>query len=163
MKTKHGDLVAKVLITAVIVVLAGLLIAWMAGVFKDKKQDLNSGTGKINNTINSMADFDLQTYDGDTISGKTLTELIKEVVKKNPELSIAVKTLVNAKKGTPVTIYYNKVLDANNAINASGTATTLDQSNKSSDNYITPKADFLGEVLRNSNNEITGILFTQQK
>lgn len=163
MRTKYSELVVKILIAAIVVVLAGLLIAWMAGLFKDKKQDLNSGTQKIDTAIHSMADFDFASYDGDTISGKTLAKLIEEVVAKNPEVSIAVQTLVNENKGTPVTIYYNKALNTSNAINSSGTVTTLDQSNKSNDNYITPTGDFIGTVLKNSNVEITGIKFIQQK
>jgi hypothetical protein len=163
MKTKYADLIAKILITAVVVVLTGLLIAWMAGLFKDKKQDLNSGSNKIDDTISSVADFDLLVFDGKSVSGETLVKLIQEVVKKNPELSIAVQTLVNSKKATPVIFYYNKALGAGNSINSSGTVTALDQSSKSSDNYLTPKANFMGEVLKNSNNEITGVLFKQQK
>lgn len=164
MKTKNSDMIAKIFLAAVIVVLTGLLIAWMMGVFKDKKQDLDAGSEKIDTTISSAADFDMMYYDGNTISGKSLVELIQEVVNKSPELSIAVQTLVNAKK--PAIIYYNKFLGAGNAIDDSGKngkATVLDQSSKNGDNYITPTSSFLGEVLRNSNNEITGILFTQQK
>ncbi len=163
MKSKYADLIAKILVTAVVVVLTGLLIAWMAGLFKDKKQDLNSGSNKIDETISSVADFDLLVYGGKSMSGESLVNLIQEVVKKNPELSIAVSTLVNAKKATPIIIYYNKALGAGNSINTGGTVTTLDQSSKSNDNYITPKANFVGEVLKNSNDEITGVIFRQQK
>ncbi len=162
MKTKKSDLVAKIFLAAVIVILVGLLIAWMMGVFKDKKQDLNSGTEKIDGTLSSVADFDLLVYDGDTIRGETLVDLIEEVCDKKLELSIAVKTLVNAEKSAPVTIYYNKVLTTKKEINEE-TPSSLNQKDKSIDSYITPSANFKGEVLKNKNNEITGILFTQQK
>jgi L-cystine uptake protein TcyP (sodium:dicarboxylate symporter family) len=166
MKTKKSDMISKIFLTAVIVVLVGLLIAWMMGVFKDKKQDINSSSVKIDSAISSVADFDLIYYEDKTIDGESLVKLIKDVVSKGPELSIEVQTLVNAKKTTPVIIYYNKFLGAGNVIDDSGKngkATALDQSSKSSDNYITPTASFRGEILKNSNNEIMGILFTQQK
>lgn len=166
MKLHRAELVAKILMTAVIVVLVGLLIAWTVGVFKDKKQDLNSGSEKIDGSINAMAEFDLLVYDDKSIDGDSLVKLITDVVSKNPELSVEVQTLVNAKKTTPVIIYYNRFLGAGNVIDTSGkvgTTTALDQSSKSSDNYITPTANFEGKILKNPNNEITGILFTQQK
>lgn len=163
MKSKYADIAAKIIITVVIVILVGLLVAWMVGLFKDKKQELNSSMEKINTTANSVADFDYLSYDGASISGKTLVELIMETVEDAPELSIAVQTYANLKKSTPVTIYYNKALSANNSINSSGTVTTLNQSSKSNDNYIAPNGSFIGKVLRNPNDEVTGILFVQKK
>jgi FlaG/FlaF family flagellin (archaellin) len=156
MKTNNSDLVAKILITAVIVVLTGLLIAWMAGLFKDKKQDLNSGTGKIDDAINSIADFDLLVYDGNTISGETLTELIKEFEKKDIAVSIWVNTL-DANNA-----YYNYAFTpASSTLGASDKKTP--PTAKTSPGYVTPSANFLGEVIKNSNDEIVCLKFTQQK
>lgn len=163
MKTKYADIAAKIIITVVIVILVGLLVAWLVGLFKDKKQDLNSSTEKINTTVNSVADFDYLSYDGASISGKSLVDLIKETVADAPELSIAVQTYVNSKKSTPVTVYYNKAVTSNNSIDSTGTITTLNQSSKSSDSYITPNGSFIGKVLKNPNEEVTGILFVQKK
>lgn len=163
MKTKKADIAAKIIITVVVVILVGLLTAWMVGIFKDKKQDLNSGTEKINTIVSSVAEFDYMSYDGASISGKTLVDLIKETVADAQELSIAVQTYVNYKKTTPVTIYYNKVLTANYSLDTAGAATTLNQSSKSSDSYIAPSGSFLGKVLKNPNDEVTGILFVQKK
>lgn len=154
MKTKKSDLVVKILIAAVVVVLAGLLIAWMAGLFKDKKQDLNSGTEKIDNTINSMADFDLQVYDGNTISGDTLTKLIGDYKSKDVKISIWVHTL-DANDS-----YYNYSYASSNIGAAS---TTAIPTSKSAAGYITPSGNFLGEILKNSNDEIVCLKFSQQK
>ena len=163
MKAKNADIAAKIIITVVMVILVGLLVAWIVGLFKDKKQDLNSATEKVNTTVNSVADFDYLSYDGASINGKTLVDLIKETLADAPELSIAVQTYVNYKKATPVTIYYNKSLSANNSIEAPGTVTALNQSSKSSDNYIAPNGSFIGKVLKNPNDEVTGLLFVQKK
>lgn len=140
--------------TAVIVVLVGLLIAWMAGVFKDKKQDLNSGTEKIDKAINSIADFDLLVYDGDTISGETLSELISEYKSKDIPISIWVHTLDSSDA------YYNYSFTTNNL----GTAVTITPpASKTASSYITPSGNFLGDVIKNSNNEIVCLKFSQQK
>lgn len=92
-----------------------------------------------------------------------MISLIQEVDNEDSEFSIAVQTYANANKSKPVTIYYNRVLSspANNII--SGTPATLNKENKSSDDYITPTATFYGEVLKNPNDEVTGILFVQRK
>jgi len=163
MKTKKSNLIPMIIGVVVVLILAGLFFSWQMGWFKGKKQDIDGATTKLDTSIGAMSDFDVTLYDGGSISGDEIVELINNVVAKGPELSIAVQTLVNAKKATPITIYYNKALTNGNAINTSGTITTLDQSNKSNDNYLTPSAAFLGKSLRNSNNEITGILFIQQK
>lgn len=154
MKTKKSDLIVKILITAVVVVLAGILIAWMAGLFKDKKQDLNSGTEKIDNTINSMADFDLLVYDGDTVTGKTLTKLIADFKAKDAKVSVGVTTL------DANTSYYNYLFTSGNlgVIDA-----TIPPTTKSATGYITPSGKFLGSIIKNTNDEIVCVKFTQQK
>ena len=61
----------------VAVILVGLIIAWSTGVFKDKRKDLNEGTERIN-AISSMAEFDLLAYDGGSIMGSLLVDLIND-------------------------------------------------------------------------------------
>lgn len=157
MKTKKSDLVAKILIAAIIVILAGLMIAWMAGLFKDKKQDLNSGTEKINTTINSMADFDLLVYDGDTINGDSLAELITDYKEKSVPVSIEVKTL----DGT--TVNYNYAVTDTGLGNLGATVTVTPPAGKAANGYITPSGKFTGSVRKNSNDEIYCLAFQQKK
>lgn len=154
MKTKRSELVVKILLAAITVVLVGLLIAWMAGLFKDKKQDLNSGTQKIDDAINSMADFDLQVYDGNTISGETLTELISDYKSKDVKVSIWVHTL------DTTDTYYNYSYTSSNL---GAVAIATPPASKATAGYITPSGNYLGEILKNSNDEIVCLKFTQQK
>ena len=156
MKTKSADLVVKILITVIVVILAGLLIAWMAGLFKDKRQDLNSGTEKIDSAISSMSDFDLIVYDGNTISGDSLMELISDFKTKNVPVSIWVNTLDNATTGD----YYNYAFATGDL---GATVTITPPASKSATGYITPSANFLGDVIRNENNEIVCLKFVQKK
>lgn len=162
MKTKKSNILVMILFAVILVILAGAFLAWMTGMFKSKKKDLNAGAEKINESVSSMADFDVDIYDGASINGESLVELIEEVVYKGKDISIAVQTLANLSRQSPVMIYYNRALTENNSINANGTITVLEQ-NISSDNYITPSANFIGKVLRNTNVEVTGILFVQKK
>lgn len=158
MKTKKSDLVVNILITVLVVVLAGLLIAWTTGMFKDKKKAINDGTEKIDGVISSVAEFDLLAYDDNTIRGDVLVDLIKEFKNRDAQLAIWVLTLDNMPTGTN----YNYNFDPGTnmlGIAAEDTPPT----DKSAAGYITPTASFVGKVLKNVNNEIVCIKFTQQK
>ncbi len=144
MRTKNSDIAVKIFLVVVAVILVGLIIAWSTGVFKDKKNDLNKGTEKINNAISSMVEFDMLMYDDNSISGDALVDLIERVCKEQLDLSIVVKTNQN-NTGTT----YTK------------SATPTLTPNKTDDGYINPNGLFRGEVTRNENDVITGITFTQ--
>lgn len=155
MKTKNADFVYKIFFIVVGVILAGLLIAWLVGIYKDKKQEADSGTQKINSVTSSMADFDLTVYDGASIKGESLIDLITELDNKGVQVSVGVKTLA----GADVT-YYNYLYTSNNL---GAVATVTPTPNKAADGYITPTGNFIGDVIRNENDEIVCIEFTQQK
>lgn len=164
MKTKNADFVNKILFVVIAAILSGLLIAFMIGFYRDKRQELNTSTGKIKAATNSVANIDFEAYNGTTISGESLIALIKELVEKNDELSIAVQTNANSSLSPAVTAYYNRALDSSNNITTAAVSVLADdQYRKSNTNYITPTGNFYGEILRNSNDEVTGILFVQRK
>lgn len=140
MKTKNSDIAVKIFLVVVGVILVGLLVAWSTGVFKDKSKDLNDGTERINKVISSMAEFDLLAYDGATITGSLLLELIEEYRDSN------VKILYATLKDTTSTAYPSP---------APG---------PSDSGYINPNGIFKGEVKRNEDtNVIEEIKFKQQK
>lgn len=143
MKTKNNDIAVKIFLVVVAIILVGLIIAWSMGVFKDKKKDLDDGTARINNAISSMAEFDLLVYDGGTITGSLLLELIEGNSERLEGISISYKTLAEFSV-TP----------------APYPATAPE---KTDPRYINPNGIFKGEVERNANNVITELIFTQQK
>lgn len=144
MKTKNSDIAVKIFLVVVAVILVGLLIAWSTGVFKDKKKDLNDGTARINKTISTMAEFDLLTYDGASITGSLLLDLIQEAGDgKLGGVVIKVETI--AAKGTPAAY-----------------PSAAPEPTKSNPNYINPNGVFKGAVKRNDNGVIESIMFTQQ-
>jgi lipopolysaccharide export LptBFGC system permease protein LptF len=163
MKTKNSNMVVAIFATVLVVILAGVLVAWMTGVFRDKKNDIDSGTGKITNALGSMSSFDFDYYDDATISGETLLELIEEVTARDEELSIAVQTLANQGSTSAIRYYNRALLPSTNEFDTGSQPSVLNQSSKSNSDYITPSAKFIGQVLRNQNEEVTGILFTQRK
>jgi len=145
MKTKNSDIAVKIFLVVVGVILAGLLIAWSVGVFKDKKNDLSRGTEKINNAIGSLSEFDLLVYEGESVKGDTIIDLINEVYEKKLDIEIFVKTVMDSDGKT-----YSK--------NQNYTVT-----NKTSSSYINPNGHFKGKVERNGNGIVNKLIFEQQK
>lgn len=142
MKSKNSDIAVKIFLVVVAVILVGLIIAWSTGVFKDKRNDLNEGTEKINSAISSMVEFDLLTYDGGSISGDLLLDLINDARDGKLDVIIKVKTLQMTVSPAPYP----------------STAPL-----KTDSNYINPNGNFKGKVTRNENGIITEITFTQSK
>lgn len=154
MRTKKSNMVVVLLLTLIGIIITGLFVAWMVGFVKDKKQSMNTSSDKTNSVISSIADFDTDAYDGKTINGSTLKELIKEYKKKDTKISIWVYTLDTTNS------YYNYNYESSNL----GAAVTITPPpSKTTAGYITPTESFLGEVIRNTNNEVVCLKFTQQK
>lgn len=142
MITKNSDITVKIFLVVVAVILVGLIIAWSTGVFRDKRNDLNEGTRKINNVINSMAEFDMLVYDGGTITGSMLMELIKDAADGKLDVNTTYRTLQMGENAEPIS--YPSPEPA-----------------KNDGKYINPRGRFIGEVTRNDNEVITGVIFTQ--
>lgn len=146
MKTKNNDIAVKIFLVVVAVILVGLLIAWSTGVFKDKRNDLNDGTERINKTISSIAEFDMLAYDGGSITGSLLIDLIKKVEKGELELeSIDVGT-----KESPTPTPYSNSQKYNL------------EDKKHDPKHINPNGIFKGVIGRSDNGIIDKIVFTQQ-
>lgn len=149
MRTKNSDISVKIFLVVVAVILVGIIVSWSMGVIRDKKKELNDGTARINDALSSMADFDLLIYDGASISGKTLVELIKTVEEKGLDLTISVITLgIQKPSATPTPAIYN----SDNPYNV------LD---KTDEKYINLNGMFKGEINRSDNDVIIGLTFTQ--
>ncbi len=141
MKTKNSDIAVKIFLVVVAVILVGLIIAWSTGVFRDKRKNLNEGTERINKAISAMAEFDLLAYDGGSITGELLLELIKKSQKNDLGFDIEVETSMMT---TPA-------------------AYPTEAPKRSDNNYINPNGIFVGEVTRNDNEIIERITFRQKK
>ena len=157
MKTKKADLVYKIFFIVVGVILSGLMIAWLVSTYNDKKNEADAGTKKINRVTSQMADFDLTIYDGASIKGEALTDLITALKEKGAQVSVTVKTLDN----TLTSYIYGTT--STTPINLDSAVTVTPPLSKSATGYITPTGNFKGEVIRNANDVIVCLYFTQHK
>lgn len=100
-----------------------------------------------------LSDAEYDAYDGTVISG---SEVIN-VVKKFDGESISVKVIT--KKSTA---YYGYSLDANNELKTGSTSSPSKMQEITSPLYVNPSGNFTGSLLKDSNDVITGICFTQE-
>ena len=154
MKIIKSELTAKILITAMIVILVGGLIVWMTGVFNDKKADINSGTGKIESETNQISEFDILAWDGETIGGKALKKLMYELYDTIRKNSLLLEVHVKPLKGSKIVIILPCMRPVHTTISYDFVEEELDE--------IVPTGFYKGEVEYNYTN-ILFLTFTQQK
>lgn len=146
--------VIKFLIGVVLVLFVGGVIVGIVTLMAKKAQS-------VGDEALAMTDNILETkytqYDGESISGSNVLNLIKQTYADSEEVYICVKTAANTGG-----VFY--VCDQSAAKLPDNTQKALvkDATTKSNNNYITPTKKFLGTVDRNTNGAIIGITFEQQ-
>ena len=142
--------VGSIFITLLIVgAVVGLVMAGI-GLF-------NQAGDKMTNTATSIMETEYTQYDGASPSGSSVVNLIQQKKSGDDNIYILVKTKMNTSG-----VYY--ICDANNVKLDADTMRALvkDMKTNTSSNYINPSKKFYGEVIRNDNNAIVGIVFTQE-
>lgn len=143
-----GLLLAAGTIITCIVVGLGFYIA------REARDTAANGAGQISRLNAEFNESDKIMYDGLEVSGSEVVNVVNKF--KNNDLSIKVTT----KKGT---YYYNNGLNADGSELKEGSGASIKEAQKStSTNYINPNEQFLGSVIRDANNTIIGISFTQK-
>lgn len=126
-------LAAGVIITCIVVGL-GFFIS------REAKNASDSGTNQLSAISSQYDNVEYTMYNGLKVTGSEVANVIKSHAS---EIQVSVKTKANTEGKT----YTSKVV------------TNVD---KSDADYINPSALFLGELVRNTNEEVTEIVFTQQ-
>lgn len=120
---------------------------------KQAKTTGNIATKEHAKLQGELSDAEYDAYDGTVISG---SEVIN-VVKKFEDESVSVKVIT--KKSTA---YYGYSLDANNELKTGSTSSPSKMQDITSPLYVNPSGNFTGSLLKDSNDVITGICFTQE-
>lgn len=143
-------LAAGVVITLVVVGL-GFYIS------REAQDTANSGISQISKMNSELTESDKELYDGLLVSGSEVVNVINKFKKEDMGI------IVVNKKGS--IDYIHKVTVTTGGEATLGTAVPVDLSNTkvvTNDAYINNNAQFAGEVLRDSNNAIVAIRFTQK-
>lgn len=100
-----------------------------------------------------LSDAEFDAYDGVTITGSEVVN----VVKRFEDNEVAVKVVT--KKSTA---FYGYSLDANNELQTTNVSSASKMQDLSSPLYVNPSGSFVGSILKDANDVVTGICFTQQ-
>lgn len=139
-------LAAGTIITCVIVTL-GFYIS------REAKEAASNGAGQINRLNMEFLENDKALYDGAKISGSEVINVIKKMSEE--KIGVYVST------GKANTFYgYAFDLTSGELGSSNNNKYTLALDNTTSA-YINPYGNFSGKVIRDANNVITGIVFTQ--
>ncbi len=161
----------KILIFAGTIIIVCVLCALGFKMANEGKASVSAGTNKYNEMASSQDDTELMAYDGSTILGNQLVDLIKKTVDagESKYLSIHVKTLKNNKEGK----FYNyKLEEDGNAFKLVKieqnedsedryAPNTVNPKNKQDVNYINPMSEFYGSVVRDLNGNVICLDFEQ--
>lgn len=146
-----GLLLAAGTIITCIVISLGFFIA------REARDTAADGAGQISKLNAEFNESDKVMYDGLKVSGSEVINVINKF--RNNTLAIKVVTKKN-------TNYYNYNLDTstgdvNSTLGSKSQTDVKDAQSPESINYINPNAQFTGDVVRDVNNVIIGIIFTQ--
>lgn len=139
-------LAAGTIITCVVISL-GFFIA------REAKDTASNGANQINKLNSEFVESDKVIYDGATVSGSEVINVIKKF--KNEKLGILVIT-------NKCETYYGYSFDVKDGdIIGQVDSKDIDPTDSDSDHYINPYVNFQGRIIRDKNEVITGIVFIQ--
>lgn len=160
MKTNNMSDASKILIFAATIIVVCVLCAIGFKTANEGKSIVSSVTSQLNAMSSEYQDINKSIYDGSTILGSELANMIKKTIEKEEYLSIVVKTLAD-QNGTHYN-YYHSEKDGIHSISESGTISKFVTDKKEEKNYINPSAQFRGTVNKDENNNVICIVFEQQ-
>ncbi|SFR76966.1 hypothetical protein [Anaeromicropila populeti] len=142
-----GLLLAAGTIITCIVISLGFFIA------REARDTAAGGAGQISKLNAEFNESDKVMYDGLSVSGSEVINVINKF--RNNELSVKVIT-------NKAAYYYNWLLKNGDTELGENSSISIKEAQKpTSDNYINPNAQFLGTILRDVNNAIIAIEFSQ--
>lgn len=147
------DGIVKYLLIGFTVLIVAGAISFGIYYLKQGKEAGNAAGKSISNVQAELSDADVNIYDGVTITG---SEVIN-VAKKFEEESLAIKVIT--KKSTA---FYGYSLSGTNELQTSNVSSISKMQDLSSPLYVNPTGNFNGSLLKDANDVITGICFTQQ-
>ncbi|WP_455718498.1 hypothetical protein [Anaerosporobacter sp.] len=143
----------KGLILAAGTIITCIVISLGFYISREARDTAASGAGQISKLNAEFNESDKVMYDGLNVSGSEVVNVINKF--KNGDISIE----VNTKKCS--TYYVNVLDDKQTEIIGTSSSSVKTAQNSLSNVYINPNAQFLGSIIRDINNTIIGIIFSQ--
>ncbi|WXR61384.1 hypothetical protein WG909_13930 [Peptostreptococcaceae bacterium AGR-M142] len=140
----------KILIVATLV-FALAFVAVLAVMNSGLLSTASNANKKLSNTLSMTSDYELETYNGTTVTGDTVISAIKnaKTLSSNTKLEIEVKT----KEGAT---------DKYGFVDGKDDFTDYTETDSRDNDFINPTANFEASLTKNDNDIITGIEFVQE-
>lgn len=148
---------SKKIITIAEIVFALIFVVILALFMSTITNKGNSANTKLVDTLEMTDNTSLNSYDGSEMKGEAVINAIKNVKSIGGDLKL--KVVVKTKMNTSGAEYGFTATSATEPVAYDGTAASKDSGHN---DYINPSALFSSELVKNSNNVVTGITFTQQ-
>lgn len=144
----------EILIGIVLVCALGGLAFWIWNIFSGKTKDtVNDMVGEI--TVWQETEF--TQFEGEVVKGSAVLNEISTIYSADKNVYVTVKTTSDT---TGKTYCYSTSLVKNTS--AAQSTLITNAKDKTKPECISPNGDFLGEIIRNGNGDIIGLIFTQQ-
>ena len=148
-----GNVIRDWMIIGVIVLMTIGLISSAQKLNKQSQESVNIGSSKLTKFNSDLQDSDTAMYDGISISGSE----VLNVIKNYSEEKVSVKVVT--KKSTT---YYGYSVDAGNNLTTGATGSLKKAESITGNQYINPTGSFKGSILKDSNDVATCLVFTQE-
>ena len=162
MKVNNISEAVKIMLLVATVIIVCVLCAVGFKMTNEGKSSVNASTNNLNNMTSQYSDIDKSIYDGSTVQGSEVVNLIKKVINSDEYVAISVTTKAGSSQD------YNYAFTAATGTTGaklgakvSATADVQLTTDKAKANYINPQASFSGKVYKDANNIIICIEFKQ--
>lgn len=148
-----GNVLRDWIIIGVIVLMTIGLVYSVQKLNNQGQESVNIGSSKLTKLNSDLQDSDTAMYDGISISGSE----VLNVIKNYSEEKVSVKVVT--KKSTT---YYGYSVDAGNNLTTGATGSLKKAESITDNQYINPTGSFKGSILKDSNDVATCLVFTQE-
>ena len=136
----------------VVITLAVITIGFI--ILNQGQNTAKLAVSKVDKLNSNIVESEFTVYDAMEISGNEVVTVISKF-KNEP---IAIKVVTKKNSGT----FYNYTLDSNDSLGSTSSEKISQATEPTSDKYINPSGRFKGEIKRDENFVVTGLVFTQQ-
>lgn len=134
------------------------LITIVVMVFVLSQDPAKSASSDFNNLSSELKDQKYLTYDNTTVSGSQIANVLRRFSTEGKAGNLGIKVTTGQGYST---WYYNTVSENGDTINPTTTNTSV-ISDSTNPYYINPSGTFTSKIVRDSNQVIRAIVFTQQ-
>lgn len=133
-------------------------------VFLVAQDGSKSATAKFSGLNTELSQSEFVVYDSSTVSGSQVLNTVRKYTGDNKEFGISIKT---GKSVVPV--WYGRTVDTTSSpgtsnyggVTGNGTGSLAEAQSETSNFYVNPNGSFTSKVIKDQNNMVRAIVFTQ--